>query len=118
MVKRDDWGSAFTVLDRRGRTWPSALWEGLGEQRGRGGGLPAQGLVEHELGHGCRGVLPVGQGLGRLSPSGGPRAGASSGGVVGSPRQVRMQWRAGAWVMKAMMRIWAAHLAQRRGKTS
>jgi hypothetical protein len=53
-------GHSVTVLDRRGKTWPSALWEGLGEQRGRGGRLPAQALVEHELGHGRWGVSPVG----------------------------------------------------------
>jgi hypothetical protein len=49
-MKRDDWGAALTVLDRCGKTWPSALSEGLGEQRGRGAGQPAQALVEHELG--------------------------------------------------------------------
>jgi len=31
VVNRDDWGSAFAVMDRCGNTWPSALWEGLGE---------------------------------------------------------------------------------------
>ena len=56
------------MLDRRGKTWPSALWVGLGEQRGRGAGLPAQARVKHELGHGCRGVLPVANRLDRLAP--------------------------------------------------
>ena len=35
------------------------------------------------------------------SHSGGPRAGATSGGEVGSPRWVRMDGRAGAWVSEA-----------------
>ena len=68
VVKRDDCGVSVHGLDRRGKTWPSALWAKLGEQRARAVGLPAQALVEHELGHGCRGVLPVGQGPGRLLP--------------------------------------------------
>jgi len=35
VVKRDDWGAVLPVLDRCGKTWPSAL---------------SEALVEHELG--------------------------------------------------------------------
>ena len=111
-----------------GREWGAQGKAGAGEPRdagldstegGRCGRLPAQALIEDELGHRCRGVSPVGHGLGRLVPQrGGPRARASAGGVVGSPRWVRMDGRADAWVMKAMMRIWPPHSVQRRGKIS
>ena len=76
-------GDSVTVLDRRGNTWPSALGGELGEHSDTdkgAGALRAQALVEDELGHGCRGVMPVG---GRLLPqrdaSGGGKSGCSGG---------------------------------------
>ena len=85
-----------------------AVAQRLGMTRVKLGGLPARGAgVEDERGHGCWGVSPVGHGLGRLAPHGGPRAGATSGGLVGSPRRARILFTAGASVMKAMMRIYS-----------
>jgi len=55
---------------------------------------------------------------GGISHSGGPRAGAAVGGVIGAPRWTRMSRTAGASVMKAMMRIVPPQLAQRSGNTS
>jgi hypothetical protein len=49
------------------------------------GGLPAPALVEDELGYRCRGVNPVGHGLGGLVPQRGPRAGATWGGWWARP---------------------------------
>jgi len=46
--------------------------------------LPAQALVEHELGHGCWGVGPVETGSAAWSHSGGSRAGATPDQVRGS----------------------------------
>ena len=57
-------------------------------------------------------------GSGAGSHSGGPRARATAGGEVGSPKWVRMDWRAGAPVTKAMMRISPPQSLQRRGKIS
>jgi len=56
---------------------------GLDGSEGEGaGGHQLEGLVEHELGHRCRGVSPAGHGLSRRIPErgGGPRAGAASAG--------------------------------------
>ena len=55
----------------------------------RGGRLPAQALVEDELGHGCWGISPVGAGLGRLVPQRGAACGGHfrwAGGLAQMPQ--------------------------------
>jgi hypothetical protein len=87
--------------------------QGLTVPRGSCGRLPTQALIEDELWQRWRGVSPVGYGLGRLVPLWGATC-AGECGWGGGLAQV--DGRAGAWVMKAMMRIWPPHSAQRRGK--
>ena len=61
MGQCDDRRVSVTVLGEPGKAWPSSPWEGLGKSSGEGAaGLPAQALVEDELGHGRWGVIPVG----------------------------------------------------------
>ena len=72
VVDRDAGRVSVTVLSEAGKAWPSSLWEGLGKHS-RVGGLPAQALVEDELGHWCRGVIPAGHGLGCVLPQRGQR---------------------------------------------
>ena len=66
-------------------------------------------------GAGASSQLATGSGAG--SHSGGPRARATWGGVVGSPRCVRIDFTAGGSVTKAISCIWAPHSPQRSGKT-
>jgi hypothetical protein len=55
---------------------------------------------------------------GGISQSGGPRAGAAVGGVIGSPRLTRISRTVGASVMKARIGIAPPVVTQRRGSQS
>jgi hypothetical protein len=54
VVKRDNSGVGVTVLDRRGKAWPSSLWEGLGKHGSKGAlGYPLRGWSKTYSGTGA-----------------------------------------------------------------
>ena len=93
---RDDRRVSVTVLGEPGKAWPSSPWEGLGKHRGES--APAYQLrrwSKTNSGTGAGASSQLASGSGAWSHSGGPRARATSGGVVGSPRCPRIVFTAG-----------------------
>ena len=54
--------------DERGQPGSSSRCKAARDDAGELGGLPAQALVEDEIGHRCWGVSPVDHGLGHRIP--------------------------------------------------
>ena len=90
MVYRDDGLLSVPVLGEPGKAWPSSPWEGLGKRnRECALGYQLRGWSKTQSGRGAGASSQLAIGSGACFHSGGPRARATSGGMVGSPRCAR-----------------------------